>query len=207
MDIIGASMEYVRGVDTALLLAINGLHNTVLDTLMHTVSMRTVWIPLYLLLFAAVWRKYGWKGAIVCLIGVAMAVTLADQLCGSLLRGLAGRMRPSNPDNPISAWIHIVNGHRGGRYGFPSCHAANTAVVAVFLSMWLRRTWIIVCLAGWCLLVSVSRIFLGVHYPGDVLTGLVIGSGIAVGVSKLIVLLFVPHANRLWPRLQLPMLT
>lgn len=198
-DIFCSAAQFVQYVDSTLLLGLNGLHNPVLDTVMRTVSCRTVWIPLYLLLFALVWRRYGLKGAVLCLL----AVTLADQLCGSWLRSAVGRLRPSNPDNPLSEWVHLVNNYRGGKYGFPSCHAANTAVVAVTLSLWLRRRALMAWLLGWSALVSLSRIYLGVHYPGDVLAGFAIGAGIAYGLMRLL-RPALSAARRTWPRLSLP---
>lgn len=198
--------QFFQYVDSALLLALNGLHNPVLDAVMRAVSMRTVWIPLYLLLFALVWRRHGFKGAVLCLLATLLAVAVADQLCGSWLRGAVGRLRPSNPDNPLSDYVHIVNGYRGGKFGFPSCHAANTAVVAVTLSLWLRRRSLTAWLLGWSALVSLSRIYLGVHYPSDVLVGMAIGSCIAYGLMRLLRLLL-PRARRTWPRLPLPRLT
>lgn len=85
-DIFCSAAQFVQYVDSTLLLGLNGLHNPLLDTVMRTVSFRTVWIPLYLLLFALVWRRYGLKGAVLCLLTTLLAVTLADQLCGSWLR-------------------------------------------------------------------------------------------------------------------------
>lgn len=160
-NLINHSIEFFNFCDTALLLGLNGHHTAFLDCVMDIVSMRLVWAPLYIILLTMVWRRYGWRGAAVCLLTTIMAVTLVDQVCGSVLRGMVGRMRPSNPDNPLSAWIQIVDGYRGGKYGFPSCHAANTAVVAVYLSLWLRSKALFAALCAWCLLVSLEGLFRG----------------------------------------------
>lgn len=185
-NLINHSIEFFNFCDTALLLGLNGHHTVFLDCVMDIVSMRLVWAPLYIILLTMVWRRYGWRGAAVCLLTTIMAVTLVDQVCGSVLRGMVGRMRPSNPDNPLSAWIQIVDGYRGGKYGFPSCHAANTALVAVYLSLWLRSKALFAALCAWCLLVSLSRVYLGVHYPSDILAGMTIGGGVAYGFYKLL---------------------
>ena len=202
-DFFTTLSEYIVTTDTALLLAINGLHTPWLDTLMHTVSMRTVWIPFYLVLFIMVWKRYGWRMAVVCLLSVILAVTVADQLCGSILRGFIGRKRPSNLSNPISYLVHIVNDHRGGNFGFPSCHAANTAVVAAMLSFRLKKWKWMVILFGWAMLVSVSRVYLGVHYPGDIFVGFIIGVFISWGIWRLLNI-SLPRVRIACPFLRLP---
>ncbi len=204
-DYFALVWEFFIFIDNSLLLTFNGLSNPVMDAVMPVVSMRTVWIPLYLLLFCLAWRRYGWKGAVLCLLTVLLAVAAADQLCGSFLRGLIGRLRPSNPDNPVSRWVNIVNDYRGGKYGFPSCHAANTAAVAMLLSLWLKRRGMTAFLFSWAGLVSLSRIYLGVHYPGDVLLGFSIGAGIAYALWRLM-LYDLRHARRTSSRLGLHIL-
>ena len=77
--------------------------------------------------------------------------------------------------NPISDMVHIVNGHRGGRYGFPSCHAANTFGLAFFVWFLFRKRWLTVFMMGWALLTCYSRVYLGVHYPGDLIAGTLVG--------------------------------
>ena len=89
-DYFALVWEFFIFIDNSLLLTFNGLSNPVMDAVMPVVSMRTVWIPLYLLLFCLAWRRYGWKGAVLCLLTVLLAVAAADQLCGSFLRGLIG---------------------------------------------------------------------------------------------------------------------
>lgn len=162
-------------MDEKLLLLLNRWHTPFFDQLMWMVSDKWVWVPLYVLLAGLIVRRYSWKGGLLCLLMIALAVAATDQTCASLLRPLVGRLRPSNPDNPISTAIHLVNGYRGGRFGFPSCHAANSFTLAVFVSCCFRRRRVTLSMLAWAMVVAYSRIYLGVHYPGDVATGMVVG--------------------------------
>lgn len=164
--------------------------------------MRSVWIPLYLFLFFLVWKRSGLVSAAFCLLTTILAVAIADQICGSLLRGIIGRMRPSNPDNPLSQWVHIVNNHRGGKYGFPSCHAANTAAVATILSLWIKNRNFIIAIFLWSAIVSCSRVYLGVHYPSDICAGFLIGISIAYTII-LLLRYALSYAVKTWPEINL----
>lgn len=174
-------VDWLSQMDGRLLLAVNGLHTPWLDVFMWTLSDRYVWVPFYLLLAVCVFRKAQkpWK-ALACLLLIGLTITAADQTCSHLIRPMVERLRPSNLNNPISDLVHIVNGYRGGRYGFPSCHAANTFALAVFLSLFFRKTWVSALMLVWAVMVSFSRLCLGVHYPGDILVGMLVGSLYAV---------------------------
>ena len=175
-DMIGYWLEEA---DRGLLLLINGHHAPMLDSLMWMVSGRLTWLPLYLLLAFMLFRREGLRRGLIAAVMIAVMIVAVDQLCASVIRPLVCRLRPSNPDNPVSALVTVVNGYRGGRYGFPSCHAANTFALATFLSLVFRNRRITLCLMAWSLLVGLSRVYLGVHYPADILGGCVIGALIA----------------------------
>lgn len=166
-------------LDTALFVAINSCHSPVTDTLMWWISDQWIWTPLYLLIAVAVIRRFGPKRGAAVIIATLVVVILTDCACASVIRPLVSRMRPSNPDNPLSAVVHLVMEYRGGPYGFPSCHAANTMAFAVFNSLIFRNRYITVGLVAWSLLVAYSRIYIGVHYPGDILGGQAVGALIA----------------------------
>lgn len=119
-------MQWLIEIDEKLLLAINGCHNDYFDHFMYLFSDRWIWVPMYVVILYVVIRNFSFRKTVVCLIAIALTITIADQVGASLIRPIVERMRPSNPDNPISDLVHIVNNHRSGRYGFPSCHAANT---------------------------------------------------------------------------------
>lgn len=183
------------------MLTLNSLHCAAMDPVMYALSGRFFWIPLYVLLAVVLVRRAGWRNGCMSLLLIALTVTLADQICASLLRPHFARMRPSNPDNPLSRHIHTVNGYRGGRYGFPSCHGANTFALAVYLARTtLRRTGACLMLL-WAVAVSYTRIYLGVHYPGDLAVGASIGSAVAMFTST--VYMRVSTAWHPWRRLAL----
>ena len=162
-------------IDERLLLVLNGSHCPFFDALMWTVSDKWVWAPFYVLLAYLVLRRSMWRHGLLCLLVIGLVILVTDQTCASLIRPAVQRLRPSSPDNPISPLVHILNGYHGGRYGFPSCHAANTFALAVFLSLYFHRRRMTVLLVVWATVVSYSRIYLGVHYPGDILCGALVG--------------------------------
>lgn len=169
-------IDTLASLDEQILLIINGHHTAFLDELMTLVTGKWIWIPLYLLLIDILFKKLGPKYAVLSLISIALAIFMADQICASLIRPYVGRMRPTNPDNPIYHLITIVDGYARGGYGWPSCHAANTFALATLLSMVFRSKYFTVFIFSWATLVSFSRIYLGVHYPGDIVCGAIIGS-------------------------------
>lgn len=175
MDLFSSIISWLSEVDGDILVAINSLHSPVCDTIMWYVSDRWIWLPLYLILAIMVYNKSSITRCVLCFLMIAIMVFITDQLCASIIRPLVCRMRPSNPDNPLSLVLHLVNGYHGGRYGFPSCHAANTFALAIFLSMYFKNKWLTIFIISWSLLVSYSRMYLGVHYPGDIIGGFVIG--------------------------------
>ena len=153
-------------MDTDLLLAINGWRAEWADLFMYAFSGKWIWIPLYASILYVIARNLHWKVAIGCAVAIALTIIFADQIGATLIRPWVCRLRPANPENPISEFVHIVNGYRGGRYGFPSCHAANTFGLAFFLFYLFRNRALNWFIMVWALLTCYSRSYLGVHYPG-----------------------------------------
>lgn len=182
-------LQALANVDNNLLLAINGAHNGVLDAVMFTVSEKVTWLPLYMVLLVMVFRHLAFRHAILWVLALVVCVTLTDQVTSTLLKPWVCRLRPSNMENPLSAFVHIVNGYRGGSNGFPSSHAANSAGFVMFWWLTLRRHRSTLLLAGWSGLICYSRIYLGVHYPTDILAGIVIGLISAYGAYAFYLLL------------------
>ena len=193
LEVIGLDMlEQLLHIDTEILLAINGWHAPWADTLMWIVSAKTTWIPLYLLLIGLlVWRyrqpaptpiKWLQKvpACVVMIVVIALAVGAADFIASGILKDWVARPRPSRVPE-LEGVLHLVNGYKSGQYGFVSSHAANTMAVALLFSL-IWRNKIATCgLMLWVAANCYSRMYLGVHYPTDILGGLIVGSLVAVG--------------------------
>lgn len=188
MDFLAHIFLWLSDIDKTLLLVANGLHTELLDRLMWGITDRWIWIPFYALLAFFVFKKCRLLGGVMCLLFVILMITATDQTCATFLRPAIARMRPSNPENPLSLMLHYVNDYHGGRYGFPSCHAANTFALAVFLSLLFKNRYFTIMITSWSIIVSFSRIYLGVHYPSDILGGFLIGGLIAVLCYRIMVL-------------------
>lgn len=168
-------IEFLNNIDTQVFLFFNGIHFAYLDKLMPLITAKFTWVPMYATILFVLFKGYSWKQGLALLLGIVLAITLADQICATFIRPVVERMRPSNIDNPLSPFVHIVNGYRGGRYGFPSCHAANSFALAAIVSLIVRYRRCSLFIFGWAALNSYSRIYLGVHYPGDLICGAIIG--------------------------------
>ena len=169
-------IEFLDNFDTAIFLAVNGAHSPFFDSFMTMFTGRFTWIPMYAMVIWILFRSCRAKNAATYLVALVAAIALTDQTCASVIRPAVERLRPSNIDNTLSQFTYIVDGYRGGSYGFPSCHAANSFALAVFISLFVRRRGFTLFILSWALLNSYSRLYLGVHYPGDLLAGALVGS-------------------------------
>lgn len=169
-------------VDTYILLWINGHHADWLDQVMWIISQSSTWIPLYALLVGLIVHRYrSWKQVLIILLAFAVAVGLSDFIASGILKPLVARPRPTH--NPaIAQMLHLVNGYTGGIYGFCSSHAANTMACATLFALLYRNKYATAALMIWVALNCYSRIYLGVHYPTDIIVGLGIGTIMALVV-------------------------
>lgn len=169
-------IEFLNTLDTNLFLALNGPHSPFFDSFMMLFTGRFIWVPMYVMVAWLLFHKNRWQSGLIYLVCLALAIVMSDQTCATIIRPAVERLRPSNVENAISSMVYIVDGYRGGSYGFPSCHSANSFALATFLSLFVRRRSFTAFILSWAVINSYSRIYLGVHYPGDLLTGALIGS-------------------------------
>ena len=161
-------------LDFDIVLWINGHYSEWLDTFMWYVSKSRTWIPLYVLLVGLIaWRFRNWKAVLLILVGFGIVVGLSDYTCSGVLKPLVCRLRPTH--EPALDPLHLVCGYMGGRYGFCSSHAANTVSCALLFSLLYRNKIATFCLMTWVALNCYSRMYLGVHYPSDIIVGLLVG--------------------------------
>lgn len=170
--------------DTELFLCLNGAHNSLWDFIMFWASDKIIWIPVYLLFLFLLWRKFREKIWIV-LVFAALLVFLSDQISVHLFKDIFQRLRPCHEDDLMGV-VHLIDGKCGGSFGFYSSHASNIWAVAVFVLSVLgnKNILVVIPILVWAMLISYSRIYLGVHYPGDVLAGALAGSFLGCVIAR-----------------------
>ena len=166
-------IEYLDEIDANALLAINGLNDAFQDMFWWMVSAK--WASLLLVLALAwVLLHQNRRHALLVLAMLVLAFVLADQISSGLIKHLVERLRPTH-DPDLESMVHVINGYRGGKYGFVSSHAANSFAAVTLLSLIMRHRLVTCSLLSWALLQCYSRMYLGVHYPGDILGGIIVG--------------------------------
>ncbi len=178
-------------IDRAIFLALNGKHIEWLDTAMWYVSRIEFWIPVYVALLYFLYKKFPGKAYLFVIGAVALTMFFTDFVAANMVKETVQRLRPSH-NKELQGLVHHVIGnngelYKGGKFGFFSNHASNyfgIVTLFIFLMKPLRR-WVVLALITWASLIAYSRIYLGVHYPGDIIVGIIYGITTAWFVSRL----------------------
>ncbi len=177
-------MNKLIELDHYLTLLINGWHSPFWDQFFFLYSKVWVWIPFYIAYIFIIIKKDK-KQAWMYVVSMITVILIADQISSGLLKPLVERLRPSH-DPLLENTIHIINGYRGGPFGFVSSHAANSTGLAVFLAWVFRNRFNTLCLVLWAMFTAYSRIYLGVHFVGDILGGIAVGVFAALVTCQLL---------------------
>ena len=171
--------QYLDKLDKQIFLFFNGFHNNFFDGFFSIITTTVTWIPLFVLLIYLIIRKYKMQ-SIIILLGVVVLIACTDIISSHIIKPWVGRLRPCH-DESLFGLVHTVNGKCGGRFSFVSSHATNLFGVATYSFLALRKHYKHMYLMFiWAAMIGYSRIYLGVHYPGDVLCGTILGISIAV---------------------------
>lgn len=183
LQVAAPLIHKLADIDKVLMVTLNHDGGPCADRFWKTISSNMAWVPVgAALLFSLAYYRKSILISVLIVVGIALTVLLADQIASSFLKPYFCRFRPSHNEE-ICNLLHYVGSYRGGRFGFVSSHSANAFGVLAFLAPVLRHKATTIVLFIWACMVVYSRIYLGVHYPGDIVAGAILGVTVGTGVS------------------------
>lgn len=184
-------------MDAALTLFFNGSDNLYLDGVAMFATKAWTWIPLYVAVLYVLVREHTFRQFLFVTCCLLLAVATADIVASSIFKPLVSRYRPTH-EPTIMHLVDIVGGYRGGTYGFFSSHAANTFAISTYLALLLRHRATTIALYLWALLNCWTRLYLGVHYVGDIAAGILFGIVVGYAFHRLLRYLLIRYARTSW---------
>ena len=174
-------LEALLQYDTSLFLFLNKLHNSFFDEIMYWASHKFFWIPLYAFFLYLLYRYYGLKKMAVLALLIIITFALTNTISVEAFKKVFERLRPCHNEQ-IAHLVHLYKEGCGGQFGFLSSHAANVFGLATLMGIFLKGKvkYIMWYVIGWASFVSYSRIYLGKHYPLDIICGALLGILIAL---------------------------
>ncbi|MEZ7674811.1 phosphatase PAP2 family protein [Prevotella sp. 20925_1_30] len=191
------SFEALHTIDKCVLLTLNGSNNLFLDNLVVTLTSAYTWILLYgALLYLVIKNNENWWKIMLIVGTIGIGLLIVDGVNLGIVKPLVARPRPlNNPD--LQGIVVAVNHYMADGYSFFSSHTANAFVISVFFCLLVRDRIFSILMIAWSIMVSLTRPYLGVHYPSDVFVGMIFGSSVAVFIYFLYLRIYIRFSDKL----------